>query len=174
MSQTLYTSWVIVDLLFICFTSQACLSRPECGRQKLDELLIRPVQRLPSMNLLLSGKSLKHTWRVNGKHNTTSSTDSHEPRVLFMKTFRFVTVAIPFIEWDCTRHGRSQLYRLGRFHCDASVVFQYDLLDFLALIWNDRSDWSVSFFRIYPSIWCFMFARCYQTSWLGINQCKRF
>ncbi|XP_032231100.2 protein ECT2 [Nematostella vectensis] len=33
---------------------RACLSRPECGRQTLVELLIRPVQRLPSMNLLLS------------------------------------------------------------------------------------------------------------------------
>ena len=30
-------------------------SRPECGRQTLQELLIRPVQRLPSMILLLSG-----------------------------------------------------------------------------------------------------------------------
>ncbi|XP_071489543.1 protein ECT2-like [Diadema antillarum] len=31
-----------------------CQSRPECGRQSLTELLIRPVQRLPSMILLLS------------------------------------------------------------------------------------------------------------------------
>lgn len=31
-----------------------CLSKPECGRQTLAELLIRPVQRLPSMNLLLT------------------------------------------------------------------------------------------------------------------------
>ncbi|CAL1534006.1 unnamed protein product, partial [Lymnaea stagnalis] len=30
-----------------------CLSKPECGRQSLQELLIRPVQRLPSVVLLL-------------------------------------------------------------------------------------------------------------------------
>ncbi|KAH9491795.1 Protein T2, partial [Bulinus truncatus] len=30
-----------------------CLSKPECGRQSLQELLIRPVQRLPSIVLLL-------------------------------------------------------------------------------------------------------------------------
>jgi len=31
------------------------VSRPECGRQSLNELLIRPVQRLPSISLLLNG-----------------------------------------------------------------------------------------------------------------------
>ena len=30
-------------------------SKPECSRQTLTELLIRPVQRLPSMILLLTG-----------------------------------------------------------------------------------------------------------------------
>ncbi|XP_059171147.1 protein ECT2-like [Physella acuta] len=30
-----------------------CLSKPECGRQSLQELLIRPIQRLPSVVLLL-------------------------------------------------------------------------------------------------------------------------
>lgn len=33
-------------------------SRPECGRQTLIELLIRPVQRLPSTLLLLDGKRI--------------------------------------------------------------------------------------------------------------------
>lgn len=46
---------------------KACLSRPECGRQTLAELLIRPVQRLPSMNLLLSDL-LKHTDKKNPDH----------------------------------------------------------------------------------------------------------
>lgn len=32
-------------------------SRQECGRQSLQDLLIRPVQRLPSVNLLLNGTS---------------------------------------------------------------------------------------------------------------------
>lgn len=31
-------------------------AKPECGRQSLKELLIRPVQRLPSISLLLNGK----------------------------------------------------------------------------------------------------------------------
>jgi hypothetical protein len=33
-----------------------CQTKPECGRQSLQELLIRPVQRLPSISLLLNGK----------------------------------------------------------------------------------------------------------------------
>ncbi|XP_071084886.1 protein ECT2-like isoform X1 [Haliotis cracherodii] len=33
---------------------KVCLTRPECGRQTLQELLIRPVQRLPSVILLLN------------------------------------------------------------------------------------------------------------------------
>ncbi|KAK4293207.1 hypothetical protein Pmani_034076 [Petrolisthes manimaculis] len=35
-------------------------NKPECGRQSLQELLIRPVQRLPSMSLLIND-ILKHT-----------------------------------------------------------------------------------------------------------------
>ena len=35
-------------------------TKPECGRQSLEELMIRPVQRLPSISLLLNG-ILKHT-----------------------------------------------------------------------------------------------------------------
>lgn len=31
-------------------------AKPECGRQTLQELMIRPVQRLPSMSLLINGK----------------------------------------------------------------------------------------------------------------------
>ncbi|XP_063967106.1 protein ECT2-like [Lytechinus pictus] len=38
-----------------------CQSKPECGRQSLTELLIRPVQRLPSMILLLSDLSKRTT-----------------------------------------------------------------------------------------------------------------
>jgi len=33
-----------------------CQTIPECGRQSLKELLIKPIQRLPSISLLLSGK----------------------------------------------------------------------------------------------------------------------
>ena len=32
-----------------------CQTKPECGRQSLKELLIKPVQRLPSISLLLNG-----------------------------------------------------------------------------------------------------------------------
>ena len=37
-----------------------CERRPECSRQTLTELMIRPVQRLPSISLLLTDL-LKHT-----------------------------------------------------------------------------------------------------------------
>ena len=42
-------------ILVYCITEQVCLSKPECGRQTLQELFIRPVQRLPSVILLLGG-----------------------------------------------------------------------------------------------------------------------
>lgn len=42
-------------------------TRPECGRQSLQELLIRPVQRLPSVILLLND-ILKHTPKNNKDH----------------------------------------------------------------------------------------------------------
>lgn len=35
---------------------KACQTKPECGRQSLQELMIRPVQRLGSISLLLNGK----------------------------------------------------------------------------------------------------------------------
>ncbi|XP_034239335.1 protein ECT2-like isoform X2 [Thrips palmi] len=46
---------------------KVCQSKPECGRQTLGELLIRPVQRLPSISLLL-GDILKHTSKNNPDH----------------------------------------------------------------------------------------------------------
>lgn len=44
-----------------------CQTKPECGRQSLQELLIRPVQRLPSISLLLND-ILKHTSKSNPDH----------------------------------------------------------------------------------------------------------
>lgn len=41
--------------------------KPECGRQSLQDLMIRPVQRLPSISLLLSD-ILKHTSKNNPDH----------------------------------------------------------------------------------------------------------
>jgi len=46
-------------------------SKPECGRQTFQELLIRPVQRLPSMSLLLSD-ILKHTDKSHSDHEHLS------------------------------------------------------------------------------------------------------
>ncbi|XP_061194759.1 protein ECT2-like isoform X2 [Saccostrea echinata] len=43
---------------------KVCRSKPECGRQSLTELLIRPVQRLPSVSLLL-GDIIKKTSKDN-------------------------------------------------------------------------------------------------------------
>lgn len=42
-------------------------NKPECGRQSLQELMIRPVQRLPSMSLLIND-ILKHTERTSPDH----------------------------------------------------------------------------------------------------------
>ncbi|XP_044731257.1 protein ECT2 isoform X2 [Chrysoperla carnea] len=47
---------------------KVCQTRPECGRQSLQELLIRPVQRLPSISLLLSD-IIKHTPKANPDHS---------------------------------------------------------------------------------------------------------
>ncbi|KAG5896615.1 hypothetical protein JTB14_009526 [Gonioctena quinquepunctata] len=43
---------------------KACQTRPECGRQSLKELMMRPVQRLGSISLLLTD-ILKHTQKTN-------------------------------------------------------------------------------------------------------------
>lgn len=43
---------------------KVCQTRPECGRQGLQDLLIRPVQRLPSIMLLLND-ILKNTGKSN-------------------------------------------------------------------------------------------------------------
>ncbi|XP_016973168.1 protein ECT2 isoform X4 [Drosophila rhopaloa] len=42
-------------------------TKPECGRQGLQDLMIRPVQRLPSISLLLND-ILKHTGGSNADH----------------------------------------------------------------------------------------------------------
>ncbi|XP_062134543.1 protein ECT2 isoform X4 [Drosophila sulfurigaster albostrigata] len=42
-------------------------TKPECGRQSLQDLMIRPVQRLPSISLLLKD-ILKHTGNANVDH----------------------------------------------------------------------------------------------------------
>ncbi|XP_051158794.1 protein ECT2 isoform X3 [Leptopilina boulardi] len=46
---------------------KVCQTKPECGRQSLKELLIKPVQRLPSISLLLND-ILKHTNKNNPDH----------------------------------------------------------------------------------------------------------
>ncbi|KAF7287575.1 epithelial cell transforming 2 pebble isoform X2 [Rhynchophorus ferrugineus] len=46
---------------------KAMQTRPECGRQSLQELMIRPVQRLGSISLLLNDL-LKHTTKNNPDH----------------------------------------------------------------------------------------------------------
>ncbi|RZC41319.1 RhoGEF domain containing protein, partial [Asbolus verrucosus] len=50
---------------------KACQTKPECGRQSLQELMIRPVQRLGSICLLLANL-LKHTPKSNPDHAEVS------------------------------------------------------------------------------------------------------
>lgn len=47
-------------------------SKPECGRQSLQDLMIRPVQRLPSMSLLITD-ILKHTPKSNPDYKELES-----------------------------------------------------------------------------------------------------
>ncbi|RZF33057.1 hypothetical protein LSTR_LSTR007973 [Laodelphax striatellus] len=51
---------------------KVCQMKPECGRQSLQELLIRPIQRLASIMLLLND-ILKHTPKSNADHNALES-----------------------------------------------------------------------------------------------------
>ena len=46
---------VSIEIIILLFLLQLCQGKPECGRQTLTELLIRPVQRIPSILLLLRG-----------------------------------------------------------------------------------------------------------------------
>uniref|UniRef100_A0A8C6M5T1 Epithelial cell transforming 2 n=1 Tax=Nothobranchius furzeri TaxID=105023 RepID=A0A8C6M5T1_NOTFU len=58
---TPFRYFLFPDLLCdLCLHKQINQAKPECGRQTLVELLIRPVQRLPSVALLLSDIK-KHT-----------------------------------------------------------------------------------------------------------------
>ncbi|XP_032670809.1 protein ECT2-like isoform X8 [Odontomachus brunneus] len=52
-----------------------CQTIPECGRQSLKELLIKPVQRLPSINLLLND-ILKHTDKSNPDYSALEASIS--------------------------------------------------------------------------------------------------
>lgn len=54
-------------------SSQINQAKAECGRQSLVELLIRPVQRLPSVALLLNGDT----------HTATAATTALPPSSLF-------------------------------------------------------------------------------------------
>ncbi|XP_077281173.1 epithelial cell transforming 2 pebble isoform X5 [Temnothorax americanus] len=52
-----------------------CQTIPECGRQSLKELLIKPIQRLPSISLLLSD-ILKHTDKSNPDYSALEASIS--------------------------------------------------------------------------------------------------
>jgi len=52
-----------------------CQSRPECGRQTLADLMTRPVQRLPSVSLLLADL-IKHTKKENKDHRDLDALQS--------------------------------------------------------------------------------------------------
>ncbi|XP_012533950.1 protein ECT2 isoform X2 [Monomorium pharaonis] len=58
-----------------------CQTIPECGRQSLKELLIKPIQRLPSISLLLSD-ILKHTDKSNPDYNALEASISCIKKVM--------------------------------------------------------------------------------------------
>lgn len=45
-------------------------AKAECGRQTLQDLMIRPVQRLPSISLLISGKLMAFPFFIFSSGNT--------------------------------------------------------------------------------------------------------
>lgn len=61
MLHTLYIRFTVTTVTSSLYIGQINQAKPECGRQTLVELLIRPVQRLPSVALLLNGSALTHT-----------------------------------------------------------------------------------------------------------------
>ncbi|XP_026825032.1 protein ECT2 isoform X9 [Ooceraea biroi] len=58
-----------------------CQTKPECGRQSLKELLIKPVQRLPSISLLLND-ILKHTDKSNRDYSALEASISCIKKVM--------------------------------------------------------------------------------------------
>ncbi|XP_018370724.1 PREDICTED: protein ECT2 isoform X3 [Trachymyrmex cornetzi] len=58
-----------------------CQTIPECGRQSLKELLIKPIQRLPSISLLLSD-ILKHTDKSNPDYSALEASISCIKKVM--------------------------------------------------------------------------------------------
>ncbi|XP_025992198.1 protein ECT2 isoform X5 [Solenopsis invicta] len=58
-----------------------CQTMPECGRQSLKELLIKPIQRLPSISLLLSD-ILKHTDKSNPDYSALEASISCIKKVM--------------------------------------------------------------------------------------------
>ncbi|KAK6195819.1 hypothetical protein SNE40_001172 [Patella caerulea] len=60
---------------------KVCQTKPECGRQTLTELLIRPVQRLPSVVLLLND-ILKRTNSSNPDHGKLEQAINHLKEVM--------------------------------------------------------------------------------------------
>ncbi|XP_020288889.1 protein ECT2-like isoform X2 [Pseudomyrmex gracilis] len=58
-----------------------CQTIPDCGRQSLKELLIKPIQRLPSISLLLND-ILKHTDKSNPDYNALEASLSCIKKVM--------------------------------------------------------------------------------------------
>ena len=66
-------------VLLLLVAVQINQSKPECGRQTLVELLIRPVQRLPSVGLLLNGNpALPQSTHTHA--HTRTDTDIMSPK----------------------------------------------------------------------------------------------
>jgi hypothetical protein len=75
-------------------------AKSECGRQSLQDLMIRPVQRLPSISLLLND-ILKHTPKSNKDHD------------LLVEALTAVKEAMTFINEDKRKtDGQKQMFNI--------------------------------------------------------------
>lgn len=75
-------------------------AKPECGRQSLQELMIRPVQRLPSISLLLND-ILKHTSKSNRDHE------------LLLEALKSIKEVMKYINEDKRKtEGQKQMFEI--------------------------------------------------------------
>jgi protein ECT2 len=98
-----------------------CERRPECSRQTLTELMIRPVQRLPSMSLLLNDL-LKHTKKLSVQLGRT--TEHRDVGLLEVAIDKVKTVMTHLNEEKRRTEGQITIFDIYSEieNCPASVV----------------------------------------------------
>ena len=95
---------------------QLCQSKPECGRQTLTELLIRPVQRLPSITLLLKGRKWSSHESSLNTGCVSHCVEGPNPGVLYWKLFAAACNLIQ-ISWFLRTSEKSYAFKMWMYIC---------------------------------------------------------